>query len=294
MNQLLKCAVESRSMRTAITDRPLSAETRSSARGFRESGKETPHGISFFPVLDFPQDTLTMLMNAIISPLMTAPPHDLFPYFRTLAELPCPVDWRAFFGNDRPVELDIGCGRGMFLFNAGSARPDHNYLGIELEYTEGRRGAKRLQKRAMDHVRVIGGDAKEFLRKYAPAHSVAAAHVYFPDPWWKRKHKKRRLFNDEFADLLARVVQPGGLVHSWTDVEEYFGVISGLMNHHPDFEALSIAPLSDPAHDMDYQTSFHRRRAQAGCTIYRAAWRRREISAGSPEIAKTRLAPGPG
>src|SRR5689334_1835428 len=113
-----------------------------------------------------------------------SPPRDLFPYFRTLSELPCPLDWAEFFGNDRPVELDLGCGRGMFLVTAGESHTDRNFLGMELDYKEARRGAKRVQKRAMDHVRVIGGDAKDFLRRYVPAHSVSAAHVYFPDPWW--------------------------------------------------------------------------------------------------------------
>ncbi len=224
---------------------------------------------------------------------MTAARHDLFPYFRTVAEMPRPVDWPAFFENDRPVELDIGCGRGMFLFNAGASRSDSNFLGIELDYKEGRRGAKRIQKQGWDHVRVLGGDAKEFLRHHVTPHSVDAAHVYFPDPWWKRKHKKRRLFNDEFADLLAEVVKPHGLVHSWTDVEEYFHVISALMNHHPEFAALPCEPLAEPAHDLDYQTSFHRRRAQAGCTIYRGLWRRREIPPGIVAGSENPLAQSP-
>ena len=206
------------------------------------------------------------------------PPRDLFPYFRTVTEMPAQVDWTAFFGNPRPVELDIGCGRGKFLVTAGETRPERNFLGVELDYTEARRTAKRVQKRAWEHVRVLGGDARELLKRVVPAHSVSAAHVYFPDHWWKRKHKKRRLFNEEFADLLACIVMPGGLVHSWTDVEEYFGVISALMNHHVEFQTAELPPLSAPTHDLDYQTSFHRRRAQAGCTIYRGVWKRREIS----------------
>jgi len=217
--------------------------------------------------------------------MMTLPPVDLFPYFRVLSDLPGPVTWSEFFGNDRPVELDLGCGRGMFLLNAGLKHDDRNFLGVELDYKEGRRSAKRVQKRELPHVRVIGGDAKEFLRRFVAPHSVAAAHVYFPDPWWKRKHKKRRLVNEEFIDLLAKVVQPGGLVHSWTDVEEYFGVISALLNHQAEFTAEQVPPLAGPEHDLDYQTSFHRRRAQAGCTIYRGLWRRREISPVSPAVA---------
>uniref|UniRef100_A0A7C4LL58 tRNA (guanine-N(7)-)-methyltransferase n=1 Tax=Schlesneria paludicola TaxID=360056 RepID=A0A7C4LL58_9PLAN len=202
------------------------------------------------------------------------PPRDLFPYFQTLADLPDLVDWPTFFGNDQPVELDIGCGRGMFLVNSSVAHPDINYVGVELDYSEGRRGARRLQKRALPNARVIGGDAREFLRKYVPAHSVAAIHVYFPDPWWKRKHKRRRLFNDEFVELLARVLQPGGEVHSWSDVEEYFQVISALMDHHAAFEPLPPPPWHEPQHDLDYLTSFHRRRSQAGAPTFRGRWRR--------------------
>ncbi len=98
--------------------------------------------------------------------------------------------------------------------------------------------------------------------------------MYFPDPWWKRKHKRRRVFNEEFVDLAARVLNPNGVLHSWTDVEEYFGVISELMNEHPKFETLPPPDEKNPAHDMDYQTSFERKKRQAGCPIYRGRWQR--------------------
>jgi tRNA (guanine-N7-)-methyltransferase len=203
------------------------------------------------------------------------PPRDLFPYFRTVAELPAEVPWTEFFPIERPVELDIGCGRGMFLFNAVSTQTEHNFLGIEIDYTEARRSAKRLQKRAFDNGRVLGGDAHEFLRTRVAAQSVERAHIYFPDPWWKRKHRKRRLYNEVFVELLSKVVRHGGEVHSWTDVEEYFGVISALMDHHADFEVLP-RPIPKPAeHDLDYLTSFHRRRTQAGANTYCGCWRRR-------------------
>ena len=203
------------------------------------------------------------------------PPVDLKPYFLTLNDLAGPFDWKAFFGNDQPVELDVGCGRGLFLFNASTSHPETNYLGLELDYKEGRRAARRLWKRSQSNARVLGGDARVALTKLIPSGSVHAVHVYFPDPWWKRKHKRRRLFTDEFVDLAAGVLEPGGLLHSWTDVEEYFGVIRSLMDNHAAFETLPPPPEQEPTHDLDYQTSFERRRRQDGATIYRGLWRKR-------------------
>lgn len=200
---------------------------------------------------------------------------DLRPYFVALDEISGTLDWRELFGDDQPVELDLGCGRGKFLFDSSIRRPETNWLGVELDYSEGRRGAKRLAKRNLPNARVFGGDARHFLINHVKPHSVAAAHVYFPDPWWKRKHAKRRLFTDEFADLLARVVAHQGFVHSWTDVGDYFQVISGLMNNHADFIPQPPAPEPAGAHDEDFLTGFHRRGRRLGCTIYRGLWQRR-------------------
>jgi tRNA (guanine-N7-)-methyltransferase len=203
------------------------------------------------------------------------PPVDLKPFFLTLPDLAGPLEWKEFFGNDNRVELDIGCGRGLFLFNASTTQPETNYLGIELDYKEGRRGARRLLKRSQPNARVLGGDARVALGKLIPRASVSAVHVYFPDPWWKRKHKRRRLFTDEFVDLAAGVLRQGGLLHSWTDVEDYFEVIRALMDHHAAFETLAAPAEREPANDLDYQTSFERRRRQLGATIYRGLWRKR-------------------
>ena len=206
---------------------------------------------------------------------MPLPIVDLRPYFTPLREFEGVLDWEQIFGNDGPVELDIGCGRGKFLFDSTVAHPATNWVGVELDFTEGRRGARRLAKRVSTNGRVIGGDAHELLMRRVKRHSVAAAHVYFPDPWWKRKHHKRRLFTDEFADLLASTVMQGGVVHSWTDVEDYYHVIRALMNHHPEFTPLPPPPEPAGLSDGDYLTSFHRRRKLAGSTIWRGLWQRR-------------------
>ena len=95
--------------------------------------------------------------------MQTAPVKPLKPYFHVLDDLGETLDWSEFFGNDNPVELDIGCGRGLFVFSAASDHPDRNYLGLEIDYREGRRGAMRLKKREMNNARIIGGDCKVVL-----------------------------------------------------------------------------------------------------------------------------------
>jgi len=211
--------------------------------------------------------------------LRAEPPRDLYPWFQVVQDIDREqggrLDWPVVFGNDRPVEIDIGCGRGLFLFNAATQHPDVNYLGIEIDYKEGRRAARRLMKRRLPNARILGGDVKIPLARMIPAGSVAAIHVYFPDPWWKTRHRKRRVFTAAFVELCAQALQPGGLLHSWTDVEEYFGVISQLMASHSAFEPLTPPAERQPTHDLDYQTSFERKGRQAGTPIHRGLWRKR-------------------
>ena len=215
--------------------------------------------------------------------MQTPPPTDLKPYFRTvddvLADGPMSpdrrLDWPAFFGHEdkaRPVELDVGCGRGLFLYNSATTRPETDWLGLEIDYKEGRRSARRLQKREQPNGRVVGGDARVFLGKVIRPASVERVHVYFPDPWWKRRHKRRRLFNDEFLDQIATVLRPGGELLSRTDVGDYWEVISALVDHDSRFERLPTPELNDPTHDLDYTTSFERKKRQSGETIYLGSW----------------------
>ncbi len=212
--------------------------------------------------------------------MQTAPVKPLKPWFQTIEDVGESINWSDFFGNDLPVQLDIGCGRGLFTVNASERHPDINFLGLEIDYREGRRGAMRLLKREQPNARIMGGDCKVVLAKMMEPGSVSAAHVYFPDPWWKKRHHKRRLFTLEFVDLLARVVQSGGHVHSWSDVAEYFEIIQGLMDDHSEFETLAPPDEREPENDMDYQTSFERKKRQLGLPIYRGLWQRVPHSIG--------------
>jgi tRNA (guanine-N7-)-methyltransferase len=207
--------------------------------------------------------------------MQTAPIKPLKPWFQTPADIGPQLIWPEFFGNENPVELDIGCGRGLFLFNAALTTPDTNFVGLEIDYREGRRTATRLMKQNLTNARVIGGDACKVLGEMIQPHSVQAAHVYFPDPWWKKRHQKRRIFNAEFIDLLLRVLRPGGFVHHWTDVADYYEMVRGQMDVHPAFDICPPPAERDAEHDMDYHTSFERKKRKLGLPIYRALWQRR-------------------
>lgn len=202
-------------------------------------------------------------------------PADIRPWFTSINDLPGTIRWSEFWGNSHPVELDVGCGRGLFVDTASQARPDTNFLGLELDLKEARRAGARLWRRKAPNGRIISGDATMILKCQIEPQSVDAVHVYFPDPWWKHRHRKRRIFTDEFADLCATLLKPGGFLHSWTDVKDYFEVIEALMNHHSEYEAQATPEEKSPEHDMDYRTSFERKKRKLGMPIYRGLWRRK-------------------
>ena len=171
---------------------------------------------------------------------------DATPYtFPTVEGVEAPISWSAIFGNDHPVELEIGSGKGLFLANAATARPDHNFFGIELGKKYARRAADRAAKRGLANVRVYPGDARHFMTRFVPDASLTALHVYFPDPWWKARHKKRRVFGPPLVLDAERTLIPGSELHVVTDVAEYFGVIQALMAEHPRFTNLPV-PVPPP------------------------------------------------
>jgi tRNA (guanine-N7-)-methyltransferase len=184
-----------------------------------------------------------------------------------------PVSWGEAFGNDHPVALEVGSGKGLFLANAASAQPGWNFVGVELSRKYARRAAERVAKKRLANVRVVAGDARLFLGRFVPPASLAAVHVYFPDPWWKARHKKRRVFSEPLVVDIERALRPGGELGVATDVEEYFGVIRGLVADHPRFQEQPIPEPGTPEHDLDYLTNFERKYRIEGRPIYRVHYR---------------------
>jgi tRNA (guanine-N7-)-methyltransferase len=198
------------------------------------------------------------------------PLHELAPYLLEPPDAPGFSDWPRIFGNDFPVEVEVGFGKGLFLVTAAQACPTVNFLGIEILRKYQLYTATRLAKRGLGNVRLVKADAREFLRDRVPPASLQAIHVYFPDPWWKKRHLKRRLFNADFAAQCERTLRPGGRLSVASDVEAYFSLITDLLQQHTRFQPLPSADLKQPAHDLDYLTNFERKYRKEGRPIF---WR---------------------
>lgn len=184
------------------------------------------------------------------------------------------VNWPEVFGNDHPVEIEVGFGKGLFLVSAGTAHPETNYLGIEAVRALQLYVATRLAKRNLNNVRVACTDARRFLHDRVPHGSVRAIHVYFPDPWWKKRHHKRRVWTPGFAADCVHGLRSGGKLHVATDVPDYFAVIADLLAGQPALRQLSLEKQAGLPRADEILTNFERKAREKGGSVFRAAYER--------------------
>ena len=137
--------------------------------------------------------------------------------------LPRPLSWSALFGNDHPVELEIGMGKGTFITEQAKARPEVNFFGIEWANWFWRYASDRLRRNGCANARTVRAEANYFLSEFVPEGSLSVLHIYFPDPWPKSRHHKRRLIQEKFLPVMRRVLAPaGGRVQIVTDHKGYW------------------------------------------------------------------------
>jgi tRNA (guanine-N7-)-methyltransferase len=191
-------------------------------------------------------------------------------HFRAVADLPSPWSVTELFGRESPLEIEVGSGKGLFLQNAARSCPEHCFLGIEVSLKYARFAAARLAKLGIKNALAVHGDALRLFRELVPADSLAAVHVYFPDPWWKARHHKRRILNEAFLKDVARTLLPAGRLHFWTDVRSYFDATLKLIAEHTPLVGPLEVPVSLPEHDLDYRTHFERRTRLNDEPVYRA------------------------
>lgn len=185
-----------------------------------------------------------------------------------------PVDFAQLFGNDHPVEMEIGSGKGGFLLRQARAHPDRNYFGVEWANKFYKHAADRMARWGVANVRIVRTDAKVLvLHRIRPA-ALAALHVYHPDPWPKKRHHKRRLIQADFVEAAARVLQIGGRWAIQTDHAGYFEQIRAVVGACPLFEAIPFEDEEFGTIGEDLETNFEVKYKLEGRTIYRLAVRR--------------------
>jgi tRNA (guanine-N7-)-methyltransferase len=132
-----------------------------------------------------------------------------------------PLDFARLYGRSAPVVAEIGFGMGESTALIAAANPGNDYLAIEVHSPGVGSLLKRIEERAIANIRIVAHDAVEVLRDMVPGASLAAIHVFFPDPWPKKRHHKRRLLQPAFVELAASRLARGGLLHVATDWQEY-------------------------------------------------------------------------
>lgn len=200
---------------------------------------------------------------------------DLSRWLKTFDDLPRPWSNSALFGRDAPLEVELGSGKGLFLSSATTAQPGTNFLGLEVSHKYAKHVAARLAQREAANGCVVHGDGLRVFREVLPTAGVAAVHVYFPDPWWKARHKKRRVLNSAFLVDVQRTLVPGGSLHFWTDVQEYFETTLALIAAESPLAGPFDVPEPTAEHDLDYRTHFERRTRLNEAPVYRAEFRKR-------------------
>jgi tRNA (guanine-N7-)-methyltransferase len=184
--------------------------------------------------------------------------------------LPGPIDLgepRAACGTGE-LELEIGFGRGAFLLERGRQRPQNGLLGIESKTKWAVVVAERCRKQGLDNVTVWAGDAREMVGRMVPDGSLARVFLHFPDPWWKKRHAKRRLLDGSLLAELARLLVPGGEIFVQTDVHERATAVVELLRARTDFRLQGDDGLL-PANPYGARSNRERRVEADGLPVYR-------------------------
>ena len=164
------------------------------------------------------------------------------------------LDLRGLFGNDHDLILEIGSGKGRFLINTALERPDVNIIGVEKSLHYHRVIKERIAKRGITNIRLINHDAFLVVRDMLPDASLSEIHIYFPDPWPRKKEQKRRIIRPEVLREFRRVMKDGATGIYVTDHQEYFEAAAPLIE--AEFRAERRVPGPDDPPRTNYEAKY--------------------------------------
>jgi tRNA (guanine-N7-)-methyltransferase len=163
------------------------------------------------------------------------------PCYIPAEKLPAPDGWSALFGAERPLALEIGCGIGDFIAKTAVDHPDTNIIALDY-YNKGCDSTcRRLDRHGVTNVRVVRIEARQFISERLPKGSLSAVYINCPDPWPKKRHRKRRLVSRQFMEFLRDYLAPGGNFYFATDFDDYGIDVAGMMPSVEGFEN-ALAP----------------------------------------------------
>ena len=178
------------------------------------------------------------------------------------------IDVAALFPKQQPLEVELGSGDGSFIIQYTKSHPEHNFIGVERLLGRLRKIDKKGRRHGLTNLRAVRIEASYFLEYLLPQKSIVALHVYFPDPWPKRKHKRRRLINEHFTELAKRALQPGGEVFLRTDDADYFSQMTEVFDANAAFEKFET-PQSLREVITDFERGFHAQGISTRAAAYR-------------------------
>ena len=179
------------------------------------------------------------------------------------------IELAALFPKAQPLEVELGCGDASFLVAWAKRHPERNFIGVERLLGRLRKLDRKGRRAGLTNLRGVRIESAYFLEYLLPAGAAAALHIYFPDPWPKRKHWKKRLVNERFSEIARQVLAPGGVVYLRTDDAHYFGQITGVFAANAAFRRVETPPELS-ALVTDFEKEFQAR----GVQTLRAAYQR--------------------
>jgi tRNA (guanine-N7-)-methyltransferase len=192
-----------------------------------------------------------------------------------------PLDLATVFGRQAPKILEIGFGMGETTARIAAACPDQDYLGVEVHVPGVGALCKLIATQALDNLRICQHDAVEVVRDMLPEGSLDGIHIFFPDPWHKKRHNKRRLIQPPFVALLASRLKPAGYFHCATDWEEYGAQMLEVLSGEPTLVNTADGPSTElrtgfaPRPDYRPLTKFENRGLRLGHGVWDVIFKKR-------------------